>query len=316
MKKNIAVVFPGQGSQSVGMMKDLYAKFVSVRESYQEANDALGFDLWAMTQDGPAETLNQTVNTQPAILVASVACWRVLTEQAPAFAPLYLAGHSLGEYTALVASGQLSFVDAVKLARARAEAMQAAVKVGEGAMAAILGLSWSAVDAICARVREDAALKVWAANDNAPGQAVIAGNQAGVAAAIEAAKAEKAKRALPLPVSVPSHCPLMQPAADAMQAKFSALTFAPAKYPVIHNVDVQPHSDKAALIQALTAQLIAPVRFVETVQFFAKNGVETVIEVGPGKVLSGLVKRIDSNLNAFSLYDEASLEEVLKFLNN
>lgn len=312
MTQKIAAVFPGQGSQSVGMVGELYNEFAIVKDTYAEASDALGFDLWAMTANGPAEDLNQTVNTQPAMLVAGVACWRALQAQTD-FTPDYFAGHSLGEYTALVASGQLAFRDAVLLARKRAESMQAAVPAGVGAMAAILGLDADIINQTCAEVSTDNA-KVWAANDNAPGQIVIAGHKTAVEAACEALKTAGAKRALPLPVSVPSHCPLMQPAADEMKEAFMLANWTTATAPVIHNCDVLPHVEQAEIVTALTEQLIKPVRWVETVQYFAANGVENVIEVGPGKVLAGLTKRIDRNVGAKPLFDVASLNEVTAFL--
>lgn len=309
-----AIVFPGQGSQSVGMVSELYNEFTIIKDTYAEASDALGFDLWAMTENGPAEDLNQTVNTQPAMLVAGVACWRALQEK-HAFTPTYFAGHSLGEYTALVASGQLAFRDAVLLARKRAEAMQAAVPTGVGAMAAILGLDAETISQVCSEVSTDDA-KVWAANDNAPGQIVIAGHKSAVEAACEALKTAGAKRALLLPVSVPSHCPLMQPAADEMKTAFMQANWTAATAPVIHNCDVLPHVDTAEIVTALTEQLIKPVRWVETVQYFANNGVETLIEVGPGKVLAGLTKRIDRNVGAKPLFDVTSLSDVVAFLQN
>ncbi len=312
--KNIAIVFPGQGSQSIGMVADLYENFSVVRDVYAEANDALGFDLWRMTVEGPIQTLNQTVNTQPAMLAAGVACWRVLQETID-IVPNYFAGHSLGEYTALVASKQLSFAEAIRLARKRAEAMQFAVPEGIGAMAAILGLDTETVRQRCAEVSTNTA-KVWAANDNAPGQVVIAGHKAAVELACEALKAAGAKRALMLPVSVPSHCPLMQPAADAMKEAFMMAQWSPASAPVIHNSDVSAHIDTGEIVTVLTEQLVKPVRWVETIQYFAGQGVDTVIEVGPGKVLAGLNKRIEKTINAKPLFDTTSLNNVVELLQN
>lgn len=314
MTKKIAVVFPGQGSQSVGMVADLYSEFAVVRDTYEEASEALGFDLWAITANGPADELNQTINTQPAMLAAGVACWRVLQEH-HAFTPDYFAGHSLGEYTALVASQQLAFRDALLLARKRAESMQAAVPAGVGAMAAILGLDADSVGQVCAEVSTDNA-KVWAANDNAPGQIVIAGHQTAVETACEALKNAGAKRALPLPVSVPSHCPLMQPAADAMQSAFMLTNWQVATAAVIHNCDVAAHSNPSEIVTALCEQLVSPVRWVESVRYFADHGVQMVLEVGPGKVLAGLNKRIDKTLDAKALFDVTSLHDAVALLQS
>ncbi|PIE42205.1 MAG: [acyl-carrier-protein] S-malonyltransferase [Gammaproteobacteria bacterium] len=313
MIQKMAVVFPGQGSQSVGMVADLYEAFPIVRDTYQEASDALGFDLWQLSKDGPAETLNQTVNTQPAVLVAGVACWRVLQEKRT-LTPDYFAGHSLGEYAALVAAGQLAFVDAVRLARQRAQAMQSAVPAGVGAMAAILGLDSKTIDAICLDVSGDDG-RVWSANDNAPGQIVIAGHKAAVDKACEALKSAGAKRALPLPVSVPSHCPLMQPAADKMKQALMAVKWSSASVPVIHNSDVLPHQTTGDIVTALTEQLIKPVRWVDTIRYFKANNVGTIIEVGPRKVLAGLNKRIERDMVAKSLFDMTSLNDVLGWLD-
>ncbi len=309
---NTAIVFPGQGSQSVGMLADLYDNFSVVKKTYEEASDTLGFDLWKITNGSPDE-LNQTINTQPAMLVAGVAAYRVLQEQTH-FIPDYFAGHSLGEYTALVASQQLDFSNAVLLARKRAEAMQSAVPIGIGAMAAIIGLDTDSIHKICQDVSTDSD-KVWIANDNALGQIVIAGHKTAVELACEALKKAGAKRALILPVSVPSHCPLMQTAADEMQEAFMLTHWKTATAPVIHNYDVASHSEPSDIVTALTEQLIKPVRWVETIQYFAKHNIETVIEVGPGKVLAGLNKRIDKTMNAKSLFDTASLDDVLKTLS-
>ncbi len=313
--KKIAVVFPGQGSQSVGMVADLYDKFSVVRDTYAEASEALGFDLWALSNEGPAEALNQTVNTQPAMLAAGVACWRALQET-QAFTPDYFAGHSLGEYTALVASEQLTFSEAIRLARRRAEAMQAAVPAGVGAMAAILGLDAETIETACAQT-STAEEKVWAANDNAPGQIVIAGHKGAVEQACQALKAQGAKRALMLPVSVPSHTPLMASAVEAMKTPLASAQWQQrSSIPVIHNSDVAPHSGASEVITALCEQLVKPVRWVETVQYFASYGVDSVIEVGPGKVLAGLTKRIDRSLTAKCVCDGNSLEEVATFVKD
>jgi [acyl-carrier-protein] S-malonyltransferase len=302
-----AFVFPGQGSQSVGMMQG-WGDRAEVRATFAEASDALGQDLWALVTDGPAELLNQTLNTQPAMLAADVAAWRVW-QTAGGTTPALLAGHSLGEYAALVAAGALGFTDAVKLVRLRAEAMQAAVPEGVGAMAAILGLDDDAVRAVCA----DAAAGevVEAVNLNSPGQVVIAGNKAAVERAMALAKEKGAKRALPLPVSVPSHSSLMLPAAEKLLAHLQGVTIVTPNIPVLHNTDVQSHTEPAAIRAALAKQLHTPVRWVETVQALKAAGIERVIECGPGKVLAGLNKRIDDSLPAVALVDEASLQAAL-----
>lgn len=303
----LAFVFPGQGSQSVGMMQG-WGERAEVRATFAEASDALGQDLWALVTEGPADLLNQTVNTQPAMLAADVAAWRVW-QAAGGATPALLAGHSLGEYAALVAAGALNFADAIKLVRFRAEAMQAAVPEGVGAMAAILGLDDDAVRAVCA----DAAAGevVEAVNLNSPGQVVIAGNKAAVERAMVLAKERGAKRALPLPVSVPSHSSLMLPAAEKLLAHLQNVTISAPMIPVLHNTDVQSHVEAGAIRTALAKQLHTPVRWVETVQALKAAGIERVIECGPGKVLSGLNKRIDDSLPAVALVDEASLQAAL-----
>lgn len=299
----LAFVFPGQGSQSVGMMQGLIER-PEVRFTFSEASDALSQDLWSLVADGPADALNQTVNTQPAMLAADVATWRIW-QATGGPQPDLLAGHSLGEYAALVAAGALDFADAIKLVRFRAEAMQAAVPEGVGAMAAILGLDDDAVRAVCA----DAAAGevVEAVNLNSPGQVVIAGNKAAVERAMALAKEKGAKRALPLPVSVPSHSSLMLPAAEKLFAHLETVSIRTPAIPVLHNTDVQRHADPEAIRAALARQLHTPVRWVETVQALKTAGIERVIECGPGKVLAGLCKRIDDTLPAVALVDEASL---------
>ncbi|MDP1929063.1 MAG: ACP S-malonyltransferase [Thiobacillus sp.] len=303
----LAFVFPGQGSQSVGMMQG-WGERAEVRATFTEASDVLGQDLWAMVADGPAELLNQTVNTQPAMLAADVAAWR-MWQAAGGATPALLAGHSLGEYAALVAAGALNFADAINLVRFRAEAMQAAVPEGVGAMAAILGLDDDAVRAVCA----DAAAGevVEPVNLNSPGQVVIAGNKAAVERAMALAKERGAKRALPLPVSVPSHSSLMLPAAEKLLMHLQSVTIATPTIPVLHNTDVQSHAAADAIRIALAKQLHTPVRWVETVQALKAAGIERVIECGPGKVLAGLNKRIDDSLPAVALVDEASLAAAL-----
>jgi len=303
----LAFVFPGQGSQSVGMMQG-WGERAEVRATFTEASDALGQDLWAMVADGPAELLNQTVNTQPAMLAADVAVWRVW-QAAGGATPALLAGHSLGEYAALVAAGALNFADAIKLVRFRAEAMQAAVPEGVGAMAAILGLDDDAVRAVCSEAA--AGEVVEAVNLNSPGQVVIAGNKAAVERAMVLAKEKGAKRALPLPVSVPSHSSLMLPAAEKLLAHLQTVAIITPTIPVLHNTDVQSHAGTEAIRVALARQLHTPVRWVETVQALKAAGIERVVECGPGKVLAGLNKRIDDSLPAVALVDEASLAAAL-----
>ncbi|MHB1352834.1 MAG: ACP S-malonyltransferase [Thiobacillus sp.] len=303
----LAFVFPGQGSQSVGMMQG-WGERAEIRATFAEASDALGQDLWALVADGPAEVLNQTVNTQPAMLAADVAAWRAWQAQGGPN-PALLAGHSLGEYAALVAADALSFVDAVKLVRFRAEAMQSAVPEGVGAMAAILGLDDEAVRAVCADAAAGEAVE--AVNLNSPGQVVIAGNKGAVERAMALAKERGAKRALPLPVSVPSHSSLMRPAAEKLLAYLQDVAISAPRIPVLHNTDVQFHDAAAAIRAALAKQLHTPVRWVETVRALKAAGVERVIECGPGKVLAGLNKRIDDSLAALALVDEASLRAAL-----
>jgi [acyl-carrier-protein] S-malonyltransferase len=303
----LAFVFPGQGSQSVGMMQG-WGERAEVRATFAEASDALSQDLRALVTDGPAELLNQTVNTQPAMLAADIAVWRVWRAAGGA-TPALLAGHSLGEYAALVAAGALAFADAIKLVRFRAEAMQAAVPEGVGAMAAILGLDDDTVRAICA----DAAAGevVEAVNLNSPGQVVIAGNKAAVERTMVLAKQRGAKRVLPLPVSVPSHSSLMLPAAEKLLAHLQGVTIATPTIPVLHNTDVESHAEPDSIRAALAKQLHTPVRWVETVQALNAAGVDRVIECGPGKVLAGLSKRIDDSMSALALVDEASLQAAL-----
>jgi [acyl-carrier-protein] S-malonyltransferase len=300
-----AFVFPGQGSQSVGMMS---AFGEGVRDTFREASDALGLDLWGMVAEGPAEALNQTVNTQPAMLAAGVAVWR-LWQQAGGGQPALMAGHSLGEYTALTCAGALDFADALRLVRLRAEAMQSAVPEGVGAMAAVLGLDDAAVRALCAEAAQGEVLE--AVNFNSPGQVVIAGNKAAVDRGCALAKEKGAKRALPLPVSVPSHCALMRPAADKLAAALADIEIRTPVVPVLHNADVASHADPAAIRDALARQLYMPVRWVETVQALGAQGVSLIAECGPGKVLAGLNKRILDNVPTQAMVDGASLADVL-----
>ncbi|MDX2425914.1 MAG: ACP S-malonyltransferase [Cycloclasticus sp.] len=305
---SLAFVFPGQGSQAVGMLGDLAATYEQIKTTFDEASEVLGRDLWRLAQQGPVEELNLTQNTQPLVLTASVALWRVWRSQS-ALVPSLMAGHSLGEYTALVCANSLSFVDAVKLVEQRARFMQQAVPEGEGAMAAILGLEVTKLIDICAQAAEGDVVS--AVNFNAPGQVVIAGNTAAVNRAIELAKAQGAKRALALPVSVPSHCELMLPASDKLLNVMTSIAFATPEISVVHNTDVSEHHDADGIKQALGKQLYTPVRWTETIETLVNHQVTTVVECGPGKVLTGLNKRIDKSLELYSLGDERSLNNTL-----
>ena len=302
-----AFVFPGQGSQSVGML-NAFADHPAVAATLAEASDALGQDIGKLIAEGPAEELNLTTNTQPVMLTAAVAVYRAW-QAAGGPTPAVVAGHSLGEYSALVAAGAIAFKDAVPLVRFRAKAMQEAVPVGEGGMAAILGLSDDEVRAACAEA--SVAGVVEAVNFNAPAQVVIAGAKAAVEKACEIAKAKGAKRALPLPVSAPFHSSLLKPASDRLREYLANVTVTTPVIPVINNVDVAVVSDPAAIKDALVRQAAAPVRWVETVQKMKADGVTRVVECGPGKVLAGLVKRIDGEIVGDAIFDPASLEAVL-----
>lgn len=305
-----AFVFPGQGSQSVGML-NAFADHAVVRETVQEASDALNQDLGKLIAEGPVEDLNLTTNTQPVMLTAAYAIYRAW-QQAGGPKPAIVAGHSLGEYTALVAAGAIAFRDAVPLVRFRAQAMQTAVPVGVGGMAAILGLDDDTVRAVCAEA--SIAGVVEAVNFNAPAQVVIAGNKAAVEKACEVAKAKGAKRALPLPVSAPFHSSLLKPASDQLREYLASVDVQVPSIPVINNVDVAVVNEPAKIKDALVRQAAGPVRWVESVQAMAAQGVTHAIECGPGKVLAGLTKRIDGNLIGVSVFDPASLEETLKLV--
>ena len=312
--KKFAFVFPGQGSQAVGML-DAWGDHPAVRQAVQEASDALGEDLGALIAQGPKEALALTTNTQPVMLVAGVAAWRVWQAEGGAL-PDAVAGHSLGEYSALVAAGVLSLGQAIPLVRLRAAAMQAAVPVGVGAMAAVLGLDAEKVKAVCAQVTADlgGAEVVEAVNFNDPGQTVIAGSKVAVDAAGAAMKTAGAKRALPLPVSAPFHSSLMQPAAEQLKAALAGITFAAPQIDVINNIDVAVVHEGAAIADALYRQAFGPVRWVESVQALKARGITHVVECGPGKVLAGMVKRIDADLIGAALYDPATLAEVKELL--
>ena len=308
--KKFAAVFPGQGSQSVGMFADFMDNEI-VAKTYEEANAALGYDLKDITLNGPEAELNKTEVTQPAILTASVAAYRVL--ESKGFKPAAVAGHSLGEYSALVAAGVISFADAVKLVRLRGKAMQEAVPAGVGAMAAVLGLEDQVIVDVCNEVSTDND-KVWAANFNTPGQVVISGNKGAVDRALEQFTAKGAKRVVPLAVSAPSHCPLMQKAADALKAELSKIQINDASIPVYVNVLAKPLTKKEEIIDALVKQLTMPVRWVETVNQLKADGVEALVEVGPNKVLCGLNRRIDKTLGSANICNEETLAKALEVI--
>lgn len=304
----IAFVFPGQGSQTVGMLTELAATYPRVEETFREASDALGYDLWQLVSQGPAEELNKTWQTQPALLAASVAIYRVWQQQGGE-QPVLMAGHSLGEYSALVCAGVLNFADAVKLVELRGKLMQEAVPEGTGAMQAIIGLDDAAIRKACEESAQGQVVSP--VNFNSPGQVVIAGNKEAVERAGAACKAAGAKRALPLPVSVPSHCALMKPAADKLAVALESITFNAPAVPVINNVDVKAETDAAAIRHALVRQLYSPVRWTESVEAMAAQGVTQLLEMGPGKVLTGLTKRIVDSLTAAAVNDTASLTAAL-----
>lgn len=306
-----AFVFPGQGSQSVGMLADLSEQFPQVKSTFSEASEVLGYDLWDLVQNGPEDDLNQTDRTQPAMLTAGIAVWRCWQQQSQ-LTPAFLAGHSLGEYSALVAAEAISFADAVKLVQMRGQFMQEAVPAGEGAMAAILGLEDADVINVCEQASDVGVVE--AVNFNSPGQVVIAGSDNAVKKAIEIATEKGAKRALLLPVSVPSHCALMRPAADRLKLELENITINSPKIPVIHNASVTSSLDAAEIRDLLTQQLFSPVRWVETIQHLAGNGVITLVECGPGKVLAGLTKRIDKSVEALPVFDPASLDKAIQAL--
>ena len=307
----LAFVFPGQGSQSVGMLNALAAEFPSVKQTFAEASQALGFDLWQLVEQGPEAKLNQTEVTQPAMLAAGVATWRVwAANNGPR--PQFMAGHSLGEYSALVCAGALDFSDAMKLVADRGRFMQQAVPAGQGGMAAILGLDDDAVRKLCEQAAQGEVLE--AVNFNSPGQVVIAGTAAAVARAVEQSKAAGAKRALALPVSVPSHCRLMHPAAQAMAERLKQVPVRTPAIPVIHNAHVQPETDPAAIRNALVRQVESPVRWVETIEKMAAAGVDRLVECGPGKVLAGLNKRIVKTIETLPVFDPQTLRDALSKL--
>lgn len=304
-----AFVFPGQGSQTVGMLSELAATYPLVEATFREASDALGYDLWQLVSAGPAEELNKTWQTQPALLAASVAIYRVWQQQGGA-QPALMAGHSLGEYSALVCAGVLDFADAIKLVELRGKLMQEAVPECTGAMQAIIGLDDASIRKACEESAQGQVVSP--VNFNSPGQVVIAGNKEAVERAGAACKAAGAKRALPLPVSVPSHCALMKPAADKLAVALEEIAFNAPSVPVVNNVDVKCESDAAAIRHALVRQLYSPVRWTESVEFMASQGVTQLLEMGPGKVLTGLTKRIVDSLTAAAVNDPTSLSAALE----
>lgn len=303
---SVAFVFPGQGSQSVGMLAELAAQYDEVTDTFSQASEVLGYDLWELVQNGPEDQLNETARTQPAMLSAGIAVWRVWQQQSD-FSPAYMAGHSLGEYTALVASGALHFDDAVRLVEQRGQLMQAAVPAGEGAMAAILGLSDADVETACQQAKSEGIVE--AVNFNAPGQVVIAGHRQAVEKATEYAQTAGAKRAMLLPVSVPSHCELMQGAADKLAELLKATEIRLPTIPVVHNASVTVSTTADDIRAQLARQLHSPVRWVESVQWLQQQGVESLVECGPGKVLAGLARRIDKTLGAQPLFDLKTLDK-------
>ena len=310
--KKFAMVFPGQGSQAVGMLAELAEQFSIVEETFKQASEVLGYDLWSLVQHGPADELNKTWQTQPALLAASVAVYRVWQQQYPQLQPTLMAGHSLGEYSALVCAGAIDFQDAVKLVELRGKLMQQAVPEGAGAMYAIIGLDNDSIIKACQNAEQGEVVS--AVNFNSPGQVVIAGAKAAVERAAVLCKEAGAKRALPLAVSVPAHCALMKPAADQLAVSLESIAVKSPAVAVINNVDVKTENDAQAIRHALVRQLYSPVRWTETVEKMATNGIEVLVEIGPNKVLNGLTKRIADNLQAVSVNDPASLSTVEQLL--
>lgn len=303
----LAILFPGQGSQSVGMMAG-FASSPEVEATFREASGIAGIDYWAMAAEGPAELLSQTVNTQPLMLIAGTACWRAWRARGGPM-PAYFAGHSLGEYTALVAAGALEFADAVPLVRFRAQSMQDAVPEGTGGIAAILGLDEGPLREVCAQAAQGEVLEL--ANLNSPGQVVIAGHRNAVERGIALAKEKGAKRAVMLPMSAPSHCSLMQGAADRLRERLATVAIAAPRVPVVQNRDVACFDDPESIRRALVEQVVSPVRWIETVSFLAGHGVTRMVECGPGKVLAGLSKRIAPGAQYATITDSAALDAAL-----
>lgn len=307
MAGQFALVFPGQGSQVAGMLSDLADEYTAVKETFAQASEVLGYDLWDIVQTNPDDKLNQTEYTQPALLAASVAIYRSVEEYIGT--PAVMAGHSLGEYSALVCAGALNFSDAIRLVQLRGQAMQQAVPEGTGAMAAIIGLADDAIEKACAEAAQgDVVAPV---NYNSPGQVVIAGQKEAVSRAGDACKAAGAKRVLPLPVSVPSHCELMRPAAETLKEALADIQINQPDVTVVHNVDVS-EANAAGIAERLVAQLYSPVRWTESMQVVAAQGITQVYEIGPGKVLSGLSKRIDKSLQTNAVNDPASVQTFIQ----
>ena len=312
----LAFTFPGQGSQAVGMLAELAASHAEVRHTFEEASQALGYDLWDLVANGPEERLNATEQTQPAMLAAGVAVARAWAARGGAM-PAVAAGHSLGEYSALVWAGSLDFVDAVKVVAARGRFMQEAVPRGQGAIAALLGLDDDRVCELCEQASDaGAGSRVWAVNFNAPGQVAIAGHAEAVQRAIELAQGAGARRAVRLPMSVPVHCELMVPAMERLAETLSGVPVHAPSFPVIHNADNATRDEPQAIRAALAEQLRRPVRWVDTVQRLRELGADTLLEPGPGRVLTGLNKRIDRDLKAMAMHDPASLDAALAALEN
>lgn len=305
---DFAMVFPGQGSQTVGMLSDLAQQYPIVTETFAQASEVLGYSLWDLVQNGPEEELNKTWKTQPALLAASVAIWRVWQEKQGKM-PQMMAGHSLGEYSALVCAGVIDFTAAIKLVELRGQLMQEAVPVGTGAMYAIIGLDNDAIAKACEEAAQGQVVSP--VNYNSPGQVVIAGNKEAVERAGALCKEAGAKRALPLAVSVPSHCALMAPAAEKLAVALQNIEFKQPEIQVINNVDVKAQTDANAIRDALVRQLYNPVRWTETVELMAEKGITQLLEMGPGKVLTGLTKRISKEMNAVAVNDLASLDVAL-----
>ncbi|WP_415903591.1 ACP S-malonyltransferase [Neptuniibacter sp. QD29_5] len=308
MSQTLAFVFPGQGSQQVGMLSELAETHPVIKNTFAEASEVLGYDLWDLVQNGPEEDLNQTDKTQPALLTSGVALWRLWQEQNGA-KPAVVAGHSLGEYTALVCAGAISFADGVNLVKLRGEFMQQAVPAGSGAMAAILGLADDAIEKACQEAEQGEVVSP--VNYNCPGQIVIAGEKAAVDRAIESCKEAGAKRAIPLPVSVPSHCALMKPAADKMAEELSKIEINMPEIDVVQNVTASIPASVEELKENLLAQLYSPVLWTKTIQGLVEQGLESTVECGPGKVLSGLNKKVHKPLSVAAISDAAGLEKAL-----
>jgi [acyl-carrier-protein] S-malonyltransferase len=308
MNSNLAFVFPGQGSQKIGMLAELAAADPVVEQTFAEASEALGYDAWKLVQEGEQDDINLTERTQPILLASSVAIWRLWQEKGGPV-PAQFAGHSLGEWSALVCSGVLEFVDAVNIVRARGAFMQEAVPVGVGAMAAILGIADEVILDACASACQNDVVD--AVNFNAPGQVVIAGSAAAVDRAIEICKQAGAKRAMTLPVSAPFHTSLMQPAAEQLAELVNGTAFSKPQIPVLHNVHAQAESNPESIKALMLEQIYKPVMWVDCIQALKANGAQIMIECGPGRVLNGLTKRIDRNLTSFSTDDVASLENAL-----